>query len=162
MSITLATSQKAIDQLFQQAAKILYDCIKCNLSYLGETCVAKVRDRSGFESWYDQTGNLRSSVGYAIFSHGQKEIQSAFSSVLGGKEGSRKGREMIAELASQYSETFALVVIAAMDYAQFVEAIEGKDVLASTENYAKQEVDRYLRKAIKEAEKKIQALEVRL
>ena len=50
--------------------------VKCNeiiksltiraLSELGEECVNRVRDRSGDESWYDHTGNLRSSVGYIV------------------------------------------------------------------------------------------------
>lgn len=160
--IRLVTSTKAIDELFVKAAKIIFDRISYNLNYLGLSCVSRIRDRSGSDSWYDQTGNLRSSIGYAIYSYGRKEIESAFSSVLGGQEGSNKGKKMVAELASLYSDTYALVVVAAMDYAEFVEAIESKDVLASTEIWVKKEVGRYLQKAIKEAEKEIQALEVTL
>ena len=50
--------------------------VKCNeiikrltiraLSELGEQCVTKIRDRAGDKSWYDHTGNLRSSVGVQI------------------------------------------------------------------------------------------------
>ena len=40
------------------------------LSYLGEQCVIRVRDRGGDKSWYDQSGNLRSSVGYVIAHNG--------------------------------------------------------------------------------------------
>lgn len=160
--IRLVTSMNAIDELFAKAAKILFQRIQYNLSYLGESCVTRVRDRTGSESWYDQTGNLRSSIGFAIYSYGQKQIESAFDSVLGGQEGSSKGKKMVTDLASLYSDTYALVVIAAMDYAEFVEAIESKDVLASTEIWAKQQVNRYLQKAIKEAENEIQKLEVAL
>lgn len=160
--IRLVTSMTAIDELFAKAAKILFQRIQYNLSYLGESCVTRVRDRTGSESWYDQTGNLRSSIGFAIYSYGQKQIESAFDSVLGGQEGSSKGKKMVTDLASLYSDTYALVVIAAMDYAEFVEAIESKDVLASTEIWAKQQVNRYLQKAIKEAENEIQKLEVAL
>lgn len=160
--IRLVTSMNAIDELFAKAAKILFQRIQHNLSYLGESCVTRVRDRTGSESWYDQTGNLRSSIGFAIYSYGQKQIESAFDSVLGGQEGSSKGKKMVTDLASLYSDTYALVVIAAMDYAEFVEAIESKDVLASTEIWAKQQVNRYLQKAIKEAENEIQKLEVAL
>ncbi len=160
--IHMTTSTKAIDDLFRQAARIIYERISYNLNYLGMTCIKRIRDRSGSESWYDQTGNLRSSIGYAIYSHGRKEIESTFDSVLSGNEGSQKGRKMVEELASQYSDTYALVVLAAMEYAEFVEAIEGKDVLASTEIFAKKESEKYLKKAIKEAEQKIQELEVKL
>ena len=69
---------------------------------------------------------------------------------------------MVKDLASKYSDTYALVVVAAMEYADYVEAIDSKDVLASTEIYAKSEVNRYLEKAIKEAEKEIQRIEMTL
>ena len=160
--IRLVTSQKAIDELFAKAAKIIFDRVQYNLNYLGLLCIRRIRDRSGDESWYDQTGNLRSSIGYAIYSYGRKQIESAFDSVRGSSEGSEKGRKMVADLASKYSDTYALVVVAAMEYADYVEAIDSKDVLASTEIYAKSEVNKYLQKAIKEAEKEIQQLEVTL
>lgn len=162
MSIRLVTSTQALDNLFRKATGILFERIQYNLNYLGMQCVKRIRDRSGEESWYDQTGNLRSSIGYAIYSYGLKQIESSFDSVLGGSEGSQKGRKMVEELASRYSDTYALVVVAAMEYADFVEAIESKDVLASTEIYAKREVGRYLEKAIREAESQIQKLEVSL
>lgn len=160
--IRMVTSMKAIDNMFSKAAKIIFDRVQYNLNYLGLDCVRRIRDRSGDESWYDQTGNLRSSIGYAIYSYGTKQIESAFDAVLGGSEGSQKGRKMVSELASKYSDTYALVVVAAMEYADYVEAIESKDVLASTEIYAKSQVNRYLEKAIKEAEEEIQRLEVML
>lgn len=160
--IRMVTSTKAIDELFAKAAKIIFDKVQYNLNYLGLLCIRRIRDRSGDESWYDHTGNLRSSIGYAIYSYGKKEIESAFDAVLGGSEGSQQGRKMVADLASKYSDTYALVVVAAMEYAENVEAIESKDVLASTEIYAKREVERYLQKAIKEAEKEIQQIEVTL
>ena len=36
------------------------------LSNLGDMCVAEARDRAQEESWFNQTGNLRSSVGYVV------------------------------------------------------------------------------------------------
>ena len=160
--IRLVTSRKAIDELFAKTAKIIFDRVQYNLNYLGMLCIKRIRDRSGDKSWYDQTGNLRSSIGYAIYSYGRKQIESTFDSVLGSSEGSEKGRKMVEDLASKYSDTYALVVVAAMEYADYVEAIESKDVLASTEIYAKSEVNRYLEKAIKEAEREIQRIEMAL
>ena len=160
--IRLVTSRKAIDELFAKTAKIIFDRVQYNLNYLGMLCIKRIRDRSGDKSWYDQTGNLRSSIGYAIYSYGRKQIESTFDSVLGSSEGSEKGRKMVEDLASKYSDTYALVVVAAMKYADYVEAIESKDVLASTEIYAKSEVNRYLEKAIKEAEREIQRIEMAL
>lgn len=160
--IKMVTSTKALDELFEKAVKIIFDKVQYNLNYLGLSCIRRIRDRSGEESWFDQTGNLRSSIGYAIYSYGKKQIESAFDSVLGGQEGSGKGKKMVEDLAKRYSDTYALVVVAAMEYAEYVEAIESKDVLASTEIWAKGEVGRYLKKALKEAEEEIQKLEVTL
>lgn len=162
MSIRLVTSTKALDELFTKAVEIIFERVSYNLNYLGLACVKRIRDRSGKESWFDQTGNLRSSIGYAIYSYGRKQIESTFESVLGAQEGSNKGRQMVADLAKQYSDTYALVVVAAMEYADYVEAIDSKDVLASTEIYAKNEVSKYLQKALREAEQEIQRLEVAL
>lgn len=155
----MVTSAKAVDALFREAAKILYKKILYNLSYLGEECVKRIRDRSGDESWFDRTGNLRSSIGYAIYSYGKKKISSAFDTVKEGKDGSSHGKKMVKDLAKLYSDTYALVVVAAMEYAECVEAMESKDVLASTEIYAKGKVNGILQKAMYDAEKEIQELE---
>lgn len=58
---------------------------------------------------------------------------------------------MIADLAKEYSRVYALVVVAAMNYADFVEAIESKDVLASTELWARSVVDGKLKLAVEKA-----------
>ena len=114
------------------------------LSLLGEKCVIRVRMRTGSESWFDQTGNLRSSIGYAVYNDGRKKIESTFQQILNGSEGVSEGRKMIDELAKLYSQTYALVVVAGMNYADKVEAMDNKDVLASTELWAKGEVQRHL------------------
>jgi len=120
--IKMTTSQKAIDNLFRDAAKIVSEEIINTLTYLGEQCVVKIRDRSGEDSWFDQTGNLRSSIGYGIYSYGRKQISSAFAQVLEGASGAAEGKKMIEELASHYATAYALVCVAAMSYAEYVEA----------------------------------------
>lgn len=155
MGVKMTTSMTEVEAVMRQSLQILRDEIVRALSYLGEQCVIKVRDRSAMESWIDQTGNLRSSVGYAIYERGRKEIESAFNIVKSGREGAAEGKKMIDELASMYSNTYALVVIAAMSYAEYVEAKENKDVLASTELFASKEINKYLNQALKRAEIKI-------
>ena len=163
MDIRLTTSEASINNLFQQAVVILSQRIKYNLSYLGEVCVKKVRDRSEEESWCDQTGNLRSSVQYAIYQYGKKAVASAFKQILDGRDGVSKASKMAEEIAPLYRNTFnTLVVMAAMEYAENVEALENKDVLASIEIYARRNVDKYINKALKEAETEIQKLEITL
>lgn len=160
MGISLVTPHDAINAFFKQAFDIIKSEIFNALAKLGEESVRKVRDRDQSESWIDHTANLRSSIGYAIYDYGVKQIESAFEVVKGGMTGSAEGKRMIAELASEYANCYALVVVAAMNYADRVEAIESKDVLASTELWAKAEVNTRLERAKEVAINKINALKI--
>lgn len=120
------------------------------LSYLGEQCVSRVRDRDGDKSWYDQSGNLRSSVGYVI-AHNVSIVQySDFNQVKQGSEGSKAGKDLAEELVKRYSNDYVLVVVAGMNYAEYVEAMDNKDVLASTELWAKDRIPMMLEKLKKQ------------
>lgn len=160
MGIQLSTSLNAIDQFLKSAIEILRKEIIIAFSKLGEEAVARIRDRSAEESWIDHTSNLRSSTGYAVYDHGLKVIESAFSTLGFGGEGSAEGKKMVRKLAQEYSKVIALVVIAAMNYADFVEAKENKDVLASTELWARSVVDGKLKLALDRAIAKINQLKL--
>lgn len=160
MGIRRKTKDLSIADYFMAVPRIIGDEIRRSLAYIGEQSVKKARDRSSKESWIDHTGNLRSSIGYAIYEYGKKTIESAFRQVLDGAEGASEGRKMVEELAKQYSDTYALVVVAAMDYADYVEAMENKDVLASTELWARGVVDRCIAEARERAIRRINSLKL--
>ena len=127
------------DMLMREAERVERLTIRA-LSKLGEQCVTKIRDRAGDKSWYDQTGNLRSSVGYVI-AHNKNIIQySTFNQVKQGSEGVKTGKDLAKELAKRYSNNYVLIVVAGMNYAEFVEAMENKNVLASAELFARKEL----------------------
>lgn len=133
------------DMLMREAERVERLTIRA-LSKLGEQCVTKIRDRAGDKSWYDQTGNLRSSVGYVI-AHNKNIIQySTFNQVNQGSEGVKTGKDLAKELAKRYSNNYVLIVVAGMNYAEFVEAMDNKDVLASTELWAREKVPLMLEK----------------
>lgn len=67
---------------------------------------------------------------------------------------------MIADLAKEYSQVYALVVVAAMNYADFVEAKENKDVLASTELWARSVIDGKLKLAADKAVSRINQIKL--
>lgn len=113
--------------------------------------MVRIRNRSAKESWIDHTGNLRSSIGFAVYEQGSKYMESAFSQVLSGTDGSLKGKKMINDLAKEYSRVYALVVVAGMEYAGEVEALESKDVLASTKIWATSIVEQRVKTAIDSA-----------
>ena len=116
------------------------------LSYLGELCVIEARNRPQEISWYDRSGNLRSSIGYAIIHNGKILEYSDFIQVRQGNEGVRKGKALIEELSKKFANDYVLVVVAGMNYAEFVEAMDNKDVLASTELWAREKVPLMLEK----------------
>ncbi len=158
MGIKLTTPQSAFDAFFKKAIEIYKEEIFMAFAKLGEECVVKVKDRGPEESWIDHTANLRSSIGYAIYDYGLTQIESAFEVVKTGSLGSQTGKQLIQQLAQEYSNVFALVVVAAMNYADKVEAIENKDVLESTKIWAQGVVNERLEKAKEVAIKKINAL----
>ena len=57
------------------------------LQYLGELCVKQARENG---SYTDQTGNLRSSIGYAIFQDGKAVVEN-YQRVLSGANGMQEG-----------------------------------------------------------------------
>lgn len=158
MGIRMVTPTGALDKFLKDAFNIIRNEITICLAKLGEECIAKIRSRSGAESWFDQTGNLRSSIGYAVYDYGMQKIQSAFQIVRNGGEGSAEGQKMLSQLANDYSNTYALVVVAGMNYADYVESLKNKDVLASTELWAKAIVDARLERARQSAIAKIDRL----
>lgn len=116
------------------------------LAYLGEQCVMKARDRSGEESWFDQSGNLRSSIGYVIAHKGKIVQYSSFNQVKQGLDGPRAGKGLAEELVRNYSNDYVLIVVAGMNYAELVEAMDNKDVLASTELWVRKELPNMMAK----------------
>lgn len=115
------------------------------LAYLGEQTVAMARSRSANESWIDRTGNLRSSVGYIVLRDGEIVSASDFGQVKQGSDGSNAGRQFAEEIARDIHSDYALIVVAGMNYASYVEAIESKDVLAGPELFARKKLPGMLR-----------------
>lgn len=151
MGIRMTTSASALDAFLQRAARKIQENVLKALSKLGDESVVRIRNRSTKESWIDHTGNLRSSIGFAVYEQGSKYMESAFSQVLSGTDGSVKGKKMINDLAKEYSRVYALVVVAGMEYAGEVEALESKDVLASTKIWTTSIVEQRVKTAIDSA-----------
>ena len=159
----MAIKAKASPQLFKEvadkASEILNDEISKGLAYLGEQCVKRIReDRT---NWQDQTGNLRSSIGYAVCNYGRTLFESQFESVTGktgtGTSGSQTGKNYVETLAKQYADVYTLVVVAGMDYSEYLE-LKGYDVLQGTEVWAKAEIDKVINVYYRRAERRIQDL----
>lgn len=112
------------------------------LQYLGEKCVAHARTVPANVGFTDQTGNLRSSIGYVVFKNGVA-IHDNYVMTKEGGVGVKAGKQLAKKVGAKYSNGLVLVVTAGMNYAIHVES-KGKIVLASAENLAKQELPKMI------------------
>jgi hypothetical protein len=117
------------------------------LQRLGEMCLIEARSNKGYMM---QTGALLSSTGYEVFVDGVA-IHSQFDAASGAEsEAASKGVQTgksIAEKIGKETKGVALVVVAGMNYAAYVEA-RGYNVLSSAEHLAERELPRMLEKLI--------------
>lgn len=109
------------------------------LHYVGQTVVNEIRT-SHISNWDDKTGNLRSSIGYTVLLDGVPQATSAFERVDGperGKknepDGSMEGKNYLQSLVPLFPKGIALIIVAGMEYASYVEKMQNKTVLAQGE-----------------------------
>ena len=117
------------------------------LQRLGEKCLIEARTNKGYMM---QTGALLSSTGYQVFVDGVA-IHSQFDAASGAQsEAAAKGvktGQALAERIGKETKGVALVVVAGMNYAAYVEA-KGYNVLSSAEHLAERELPRMLEKLL--------------
>jgi hypothetical protein len=113
------------------------------LRYVGEACVSEARENG---SYMDQTGNLRSSIGYVIAEDGRKIVENVEQSSKGTEKtkGVREARAFMDELIGRSGKGIHLIVVAGMNYAEHVETT--KNVLSTAELLAKRLVPSMLGK----------------
>ncbi len=155
MAVVMTTPMSEIDKIINQQLELVDQETINVLAYLGEMCVTEARDRTQKESWYDHTGNLRSSIGYIITQNGRIVGMSSFASINGGGEGSSTGQTYSKNIASKFNNGFSLIIVAGMEYAALVEAMENKVVLASAELLALKELDGFISKLNNKLSRKI-------
>lgn len=157
MSVTLQEgAEQAVTEEITNAMQTLHRRIIRDLTIAGEEAVKKARSivtaggGGGVLPPYTvQTGNLVSSVGYAVVQDGQIVTMSSFQAVQGradkngiplgdGQEGSAKGKEYVKELAMRFPQGYALILVAGMHYASYVQELYHRDVLVSGSLVAEQ------------------------
>lgn len=144
MPIRQLTPMSEIDRYTEQQLERLRLVVVRNLAYIGEKCVNAARST---DSYKDQTGNLRSSIGYVIVEDGNIINMSDFAASDKGTDrvtGQNTGKSYIKELAAKFSQGYCLIVVAGMNYACYVSA-KGLDVLDSSELLADSLVSKMLK-----------------
>lgn len=153
MAIEMTTAISEVDAYLNSELNRIHMLILRMFCFLGEKCVIEARDRTPEASWTDQSGNLRSSIGYVVVYNGLIVNISHFKQVKKGSEGSEEGRSLAEKLAQMHKRGYALIVVAGMNYAAYVEAMENKVVLTSAELFAKQKLPAMLQKLKTQVEK---------
>ncbi len=101
------------------------------LQRAGEDFVNKARD---LKTYQDDTGNLRSSIGYIILKDGEIIDENFQVSEKGTdkKTGLEKGRTFAEEIAQEHPDGFVLIGVAGMHYAAALEREHKIDVISGS------------------------------
>lgn len=135
-----------VHNTFAEYALRIHRAIETVMQFIGEECVRIAREQGTYN---DITGNLRNSVGYVLVRNGdiicknfEERVASKVVDAANGK-GILQGQALAEELAKRFTKGYALIVVAGMHYAHYVESLN-KDVLDSAERYAQQRVPKLM------------------
>ncbi len=142
MPIISKTPKATIAAYIAKGIALRKEALINNMIYLGEHVVKLARTK---HLYMNQTGNLASSVGYAVVVDGKVHKQSTFKQIKKGTDGVKEGISHLEQLIAQQSKGISLIVVAGMPYAQYVEA-KSLDVLDTAEQTAKKKLYIMLKK----------------
>lgn len=138
-----------VERMMRERMDRIDRAIVFTLKYLGEQCVSIARENGDYN---DITGNLRNSIGYVLVKHGEiiadnfkRSARPTSGKGKGSKNGVSIGREFAEELARDHTSGYALIVVAGMNYALYVERKYNRDVLNSSERFADAQLPGMLR-----------------
>lgn len=112
------------------------------LQEIGEEAINTARTS---RRYLDQTGNLTSSIGYVILRRGSIINKAGFDKTKEGNEGVKQGESLATSIASDYPHDFALIVVAGMDYAAYVEA-KGLGGMTAAELQSKAAIEQFVKR----------------
>ena len=94
-------------------------------------------------NYQDNSGNLRSSIGWGV-THDGKLVQSGgFRQILQGSDGVQAGKAALRRMVAESNEGIALIVVAGEEYSVYVEAM-GYDVITYSELRCVEEAEKII------------------
>jgi len=142
MGLIPGFSQENVNRKVDRFVVSIEQRIVWGLAEVGEAFVNDARNKTPAEgSFTDQTGDLRSSIGWVVARDGN-----ILTAKFEGKtaEGRAQGHKIADEVLRQYSKGFILIVVAGMEYAAAVES-KGKDVITGSIPAAKELLKRKIK-----------------
>lgn len=139
----MITSLQQIRGMIKAGVEVRQQVIVNALCYVGEQCINIARDLPSPPSemrknphqpnYIDNSGNLRSSIGYAVVLDGKVVQQDMVEKQKDGDNGQSEGKSFLEKrIGKAKKKGIVLIVTAGMNYAEYVEA-RGYDVLTSVE-----------------------------
>lgn len=130
------------DKFARQMAKDITDEILSDLSFIASGAYEQAMSQARYRN---DTGALRSSIGWAVCKDGSVVYSGGFIPVgSGGSEGVNRGRDLVREMAN--AKGISLVLVSGMDYATHVEA-KGYDVTTAGELLAEEIIQWWMHNA---------------
>lgn len=132
MAITRLSPDSVYGDFVNTQVERMQDAVVYNLCAIGEQVLNAARSTNSYK---DQTGNLRSSLGYVVAVDGKIVTMSDFAPADKGTDkatGQKEGKAYAQQLLEKFPTGIVLLVVAGMNYASYVSA-KGYDVLDSAE-----------------------------
>lgn len=147
MALKATFPDDIIKKASERGIAMIEESIVEKLSIIGEHGVNFARNQERDGAWKDDSGNLRSSIGYVIFRYGQSLFDFGFEGA--GPEGPARGKALAMQVGLQYRDSwFVLVIVAGMAYAVDVES-RGRDVLSGASLQAEKSITQALEQLTK-------------
>lgn len=118
MGIRITTPLSEIDAYIERSLEKAKQAIIGVFEDVGLQCLTEARDNPGY---IDQSGNLRSSIGYAVVVDGRITSMQISEQVKDGVAGKGEATAFLSRLASEHKTGICLIVVAGMNYASYVE-----------------------------------------
>lgn len=132
-----------IDKLFAGVYEAVDIITATVVDAMQMACLEVTQNAKLLNTYKDRTHLLRSSIGFVIYNHGEKVAESF------GYTGVEKGKRMAEEAAAQYPNDIVAVIVAAADYALYVES-KGYDVISGPCSELNAILSKYIQIAIEE------------
>lgn len=144
MGIEPKFNMSDINSYLQKRLDTLDGLMIINLNFLGMECVNLAKS---LDTYTDRTGNLRNSIGYVVVKHGNV-VSSVFEEGKRGPDfdskevpGERVGEIFAKSLAKDFKNGYAVIVVAGMEYASYIEDVKHLDVIAPAQAFAKTRIN---------------------
>lgn len=125
MALVPRFNQQQIKSYITERVDVIKKKMIERLKFVGEKFIVNARSTNTYK---DQTGNLRSSIGYVILDDGE-QIEETFP---GDKpEGVAQGKAVAEDAMQNFPSGLVLICVAGMGYAAAVEA-KGRDVITGS------------------------------